>query len=75
MMDCSLLFQFPILIHNLLRLLPSNPMFAIKSKPAAPEGESSASPLQSGIMMAVYFGGIRLMYEFFQTEAGQNLLA
>ena len=50
-------------------------MFAIKSKPAAPEGESSASPLQSGIMMAVYFGGIRLMYEFFQTEAGQNLLA
>jgi hypothetical protein len=49
-------------------------MFAIKSKAPAAGGESPSSPLQSGLIMAAYFGGIRLMYEFFQSEAGQNLL-
>lgn len=49
-------------------------MFAIKSKAATKGGEEATSPVQSGLFMVAYFGGIRLMYEFFQSEAGQNLL-
>jgi hypothetical protein len=49
-------------------------MFAIKSSPVAPGAEGASSPLQSGLLMAAYFGGLRLVFEFFQSEAGQSLI-